>query len=241
MKNAISTTDGSIVLTSHEEHTKQCIIDELWCYNCAMTKQRLFSLEFTSIEEYLTLLEFAAKELNRFGSNVCFYLAAAVSDFYIPDDLMAQHKIQSSEGLHLDLQQVPKLLGKLTTEWAPMAYCVSFKLETDSNQLVSKATGAIQKYKVHLVVANLLQTRFDECKIIYAVNNIDNEKSTSESGLFQVDAIQKPPHLIHLEPLIVECVANHHKEYIQINGGIAPIHDELGTNFKERLKGKYFK
>jgi len=91
------------------------------------------------------------------------------------------------------------------------------------------------------VVANLLQTRFDECKIIYAVNNIDNEKSTSESGLFQVDAIQKPPHLIHLEPLIVECVANHHKEYIQINGGIAPIHDELGTNFKERLKGKYFK
>jgi len=35
-------------------------------------------------------------------------------------DQMEQHKIQSSEGLHLELQQVPKMLGKLTSEWAPM-------------------------------------------------------------------------------------------------------------------------
>eukprot|EP01035_Chromulina_nebulosa_P017763 gene17763-23363_t len=38
------------------------------------------------------------------------YLAAAVSDFYIPDNQMAIHKIQSSEGaLSLTLQPVPKI------------------------------------------------------------------------------------------------------------------------------------
>jgi len=32
------------------------------------------------------------------GSGVMFYLAAAVSDFYIPASEMPEHKIQSSEG-----------------------------------------------------------------------------------------------------------------------------------------------
>lgn len=32
------------------------------------------------------------------GSSVMFYLAAAVSDFYIPASEMPEHKIQSSEG-----------------------------------------------------------------------------------------------------------------------------------------------
>lgn len=32
------------------------------------------------------------------GSGVMFYLAAAVSDFYIPASEMSEHKIQSSEG-----------------------------------------------------------------------------------------------------------------------------------------------
>ena len=70
---------------------------------------------------------------------------------------MSEHKIQSSSGLTLVLSQVPKILGLLTNEWAPNAYLVSFKLETDANILVDKAVGAIQKYNVDLVVANLLQ------------------------------------------------------------------------------------
>ena len=40
------------------------------------------------------------------------YLAAAVSDFYIPISQMPDHKIQSSNGpLSLSLQLVPKMLG----------------------------------------------------------------------------------------------------------------------------------
>lgn len=80
---------------------------------------------------------------------------------------MVAHKIQSGDGgLDLHLKQVPKCLGKLTSEWAPNAFAVSFKLETDTAILRTKADGALAKYGVHLVVANLLQTRKDVCYLV---------------------------------------------------------------------------
>eukprot|EP00300_Choanocystis_sp_HF-7_P001228 c10991_g1_i2.p1 GENE.c10991_g1_i2~~c10991_g1_i2.p1 ORF type:complete len:136 (-),score=38.91 c10991_g1_i2:23-430(-) len=70
---------------------------------------------------------------------------------------MATDKIQSSQnGLALQLQNVPKILGLIKQEWAPNAMLVSFKLETNSNILLAKAAGAIHKYQVDLVVANRL-------------------------------------------------------------------------------------
>lgn len=38
------------------------------------------------------------------------------------------------------LMQVPKMLGALHRDWAPEAFLVSFKLETDDNILISKVT-----------------------------------------------------------------------------------------------------
>lgn len=75
------------------------------------------------------------------------FSAAAVSDFYIPYNEMAEHKIQSSEGdPHIALTNTPKMLYLVTREWASDAYNVSFKLETDIDLLVSKATSAICKW-----------------------------------------------------------------------------------------------
>lgn len=83
---------------------------------------------------------------------------------------MSVHKIQSDQGnLTLELQQVPKLLGRVTSQWAPHAFVVSFKLETDTNMLQKKAEAALEKYRVHLVVANLLQTRKD---VVYLVSRL---------------------------------------------------------------------
>ena len=59
------------------------------------------------------------------------------------------------------------MLGKLTKEWAPHAFHVSFKLETDMDLVVSKARAAIEKYGVHLVVANQLQTRKNVVYLVY--------------------------------------------------------------------------
>lgn len=82
---------------------------------------------------------------------------------------MLQHKIQSSGGdLVLQLNPVPKLLGTLTREWAPNAFCTSFKLETDDSLLERKAAGALHKYSVDLVIANMLQVMNDYSIKIYS-------------------------------------------------------------------------
>jgi phosphopantothenate-cysteine ligase len=41
--------------------------------------------------------------------------------------------------------------GRLRSEWAPRAYIISFKLETDAALLQSKAQKALQRYGVHAV------------------------------------------------------------------------------------------
>ncbi|XP_055724146.1 phosphopantothenate--cysteine ligase isoform X2 [Salvelinus fontinalis] len=58
----------------------------------------LLPVEFSTLSEYLHLLKAAAQALSPIGSNAMFYLAAAVSDFYIPASDMPEHKIQSSNG-----------------------------------------------------------------------------------------------------------------------------------------------
>ena len=70
---------------------------------------------------------------------------------------MYEHKIQSGDGLQMNLKQVPKMLLHLTNTWAKECYVVSFKLETDPDLVIQKSKVAIEKYSVHLVVANQLQ------------------------------------------------------------------------------------
>nr|CAG4648005.1 EOG090X085T [Moina brachiata]SVE93081.1 EOG090X085T [Moina brachiata] len=117
-------------------------------------------ISFNSLADYLWLLQAAAQELNILGPAALLYLAAAVSDFYIPLSEMPSHKIQSSSGpLSISLQLVPKMLRPLVTLWAPNAFIVSFKLETNGDLLESKAAEALKKYHHHVVIGNLLHTR----------------------------------------------------------------------------------
>lgn len=107
--------------------------------------------------DYLLILQAAARALAPFRQNACFFLAAAVSDFFVPPQEMQEHKIQSSAAVagqgkdrdaatfELRLKHVPKCLPLLRREWAPHAFVVSFKLETDPDMLLRKALGAIDK------------------------------------------------------------------------------------------------
>jgi phosphopantothenate-cysteine ligase len=128
-------------------------------------------IEFDSVTDYLLLLRGVASVVN--GPATMILLAAAVSDFYLPYADMAEHKIQSGsgaagaeEGLTLRLKPVPKALSALRHIWAPNAFIVSFKLETDPHLLLSKAAGAITKYGVHAVVANQLEQRYRQLHIV---------------------------------------------------------------------------
>lgn len=120
----------------------------------------LLPIEFSTLSEYLHLLKAAAQALSTIGAKAMFYLAAAVSDFYIPASEMPEHKIQSSNGpLQLSMKMVPKILSPLVKDWAPQAFVTSFKLETDSSILLDKARRALDTYRHQAVVANVLDSR----------------------------------------------------------------------------------
>lgn len=134
---------------------------------------------------------------------------------------MCEHKIQSSSGLTLELDQVPKVLGKLCKEWAPQSFIVSFKLETDETIVQSKAKGAIEKYGVHLVIANLLQTRRDVCFCVSpvichnpAVVEVPSDNSSSTAH-YHIATISRQATAKMIEPSLVEYVVNQHSSHYE--------------------------
>uniref|UniRef100_A0A8R1Y1W7 DNA/pantothenate metabolism flavoprotein C-terminal domain-containing protein n=1 Tax=Onchocerca volvulus TaxID=6282 RepID=A0A8R1Y1W7_ONCVO len=136
---------------------------------------RLLMISFVDVSVYLMTLELICLRLRSLNSALLIYLAAAVSDFYISEENLPEHKIPSNqEGLQLSLNIVPKILQKLVKDIVPQAFVVSFKLETDETILVSKARQALQKYGHQLVIGNILDTRKERVTFI---SNGDNAET----------------------------------------------------------------
>lgn len=184
------------VLAKQEYQEK--MLDVLRKYTTSKTSNTLLLLPFITISEYLWELKEIALLMRPLGSSGLFYLAAAVSDFFVPRERLAEHKIQSGElpptqaekrdgegksnpnsvhvgkKLVIDLDPVPKFLKSLVEGWAPEGMIVSFKLETDPSLLVSKAQAALRRYAHHLVIGNLLSTRKWEVVFIAQPNLEEN-------------------------------------------------------------------
>lgn len=225
---------------------KKELLVEVQKYKDAVSSNMLLLYSFDTVTDYLMLLEVASRELNSLGCASMFFLAAAVSDFYIPEEHMVTHKIQSvpietasvkidrvsdeeekedtsvssstdtlingskadddgrkNERFELKLHFVPKMLKLLTSEWARDAFIVSFKLETDEDVLFDKAMKAINKYHVHLVIANVLHTRKD------VVHVVSKDKCP-------LTTIRREEGNIFIEPAIVKYIACKHKEFIDM-------------------------
>lgn len=180
--------DGAVVI---EPEYQQQMSDVLAQYQKAKRENTLLLLPFTSVNEYLWYLREIAMLMQPLGSNSLFYLAAAVSDFFVPANRMVEHKIQSSEEFYdrlpngdsggpapaahmdgkklvIDLDPVPKFLKLLVDTWAPKAMIISFKLETDPSILSEKAQSSLKKYSHHLVIGNVLHTRKYEVLFVSA-------------------------------------------------------------------------
>ncbi|KAJ7634543.1 DNA/pantothenate metabolism flavoprotein [Roridomyces roridus] len=120
----------------------------------------LHTLEFVTVNDYLWLLRAVSQELSVLRRRAMYYLAAAVSDFFLPRQKMSEHKIQSGKGsLHIEMDQVPKVLKPMVEEWTRDGYIVSFKLETDDGLLIPKARAALERYGHQVVIGNELHTR----------------------------------------------------------------------------------
>lgn len=162
-------SDGNVIVKSEYQLKMRRVLQQ---YQTAKNERLLLLLPFTTVTEYLFELRGLATLLQPMGSRAMFYLAAAVSDFFIPRDRMEEHKIQSREQnatgqgqgqgkqLVINLDPVPKFLTTLVSQWAPRgSMIVSFKLETDPSLLVNKARQALERYRHDLVIGNLLTTR----------------------------------------------------------------------------------
>jgi hypothetical protein len=188
-------------------------------------RRSLLTVEFRSVDDYLDRLRLCSEALNMCGSLGLVYLAAAVSDFHVPEGCRSTHKIQSrdygidtsssggsvsaaadaaageeergsgpdggegggggardamrinSDGtLSLVLHPVPKAIPALRRLWCPEAFVASFKLETDPAILRAKSMLAMEKSGVHLVVGNVLSTRYERVFVMSRPREFDDEE-----------------------------------------------------------------
>ncbi|KAI9092601.1 putative phosphopantothenoylcysteine synthetase [Phlyctochytrium arcticum] len=147
---------GLIVNRQYSDHMREVLRK----YQRAKSQHLLLMETFVTVQDYLFMLRRFTIAMSVLKERAMYYLAAAVSDFFIPPSKMSTHKIQSAEGaLVLHLDQVPKIIAPLVGSWAHRGYIVSFKLETDPPLLVSKALRALERYKHQLVIGNILAER----------------------------------------------------------------------------------
>ena len=170
-------------------------------------------ISFTSLADYMWYLRLICERIGQFGPRALLYLAAAVSDFYIPASEMPEHKLQSSEGApKLQLQLVPKMLQPLVKYWVPKAYTISFKLETDPSLLEMKSKKALDRYNHQLVIANLLHDRKRRVTFIERTNSSENGGYTNKLVELSETEVEAG---IEVEEKIVSLLYDMHRKFLE--------------------------
>nr|CAG4651927.1 EOG090X085T [Triops cancriformis] len=183
LMSLFSTEDSSHVTI--QPWAQEKLVPYIKKYYSAVGERRLLLTPFVSLTDYLWLLKSSAEALQPLGKLALLYLAAAVSDFYIPNEEMPTHKIQSTSGcLSLTLQLVPKMLDPLVSLWAPQGYVISFKLETDISLLEDKAKVALEHYKHKLPRKNVF---FANCQTNILKNDIEINTTKQRAETSQVE------------------------------------------------------
>jgi phosphopantothenate-cysteine ligase len=184
--------------------------------HCVVENNLLHTVHFTTIDEYLFLLRTMALLLKPHGVQVLFYLAAAVSDFVVPEAQLPHHKIQSGSAgqLTLHLAKAPKVLQALVEHaWAPRAFICSFKLETDEALLIPKAKHALKTYGHQCVVANILERRSWQVVLVTdgEADRPEDPRREASEDLLELTEAQRAAHVEIEEALVARIVARHQR------------------------------
>ncbi|KAH9922882.1 phosphopantothenate-cysteine ligase [Amylocystis lapponica] len=190
------------------------LLGVLTAYKAVQRAGTLHTLTFVTVNDYLWLLRAVSQELSALRRAALYYLAAAVSDFFLPRQKMSEHKIQSGKGsLHIEMDQVPKILKPLVDEWTREGFIVSFKLETDDALLVPKARAALARYGHQVVIGNDLHHRKYQVVFVSPASARghagDGEQEFVESWL-RIDPVREPSREIE-QDIVAELVVRHQK------------------------------
>ncbi|RKF73012.1 Phosphopantothenate--cysteine ligase CAB2 [Golovinomyces cichoracearum] len=91
--------DGSVVAN---EGYREKMLKVLHKYHSAKKRNMLITLPYTTITDYLFMLRSISQLMRPLASSALLYLAAAVSDFFIPPERLPEHKIQSTSSVDRD-------------------------------------------------------------------------------------------------------------------------------------------
>jgi hypothetical protein len=170
----------------------------------ALEEGRILTVPFRSVEEYLAMLQLSANVLRDNQALAIFFLAAAVSDFFVPTSQRTEHKIQSgdmkNDGMTLKLSPVPKVIGLIRSSWSPDAFVCSFKLETDRDILRSKVWILCPSNLQAYMNDSSLQEKVQQ----WPMQEISKPKSSDADAL---------------EAMIMDHVVQAHFEYISASCG----------------------
>ena len=98
------------------------------------------------------------------------------------------------------LARVPKFLPAVKNFWCQKALVVGFKLETDEKLLLKKAKNSLDRSGHDVVVANLLQTRYKEVKMVFQDGSVETLEISEE--------------VKNIETVIVDCLKQYHTRHM---------------------------
>lgn len=91
--------DGAVGWRDGDAKGGKVVRDVLRKYRAAKDADMLLMIPFVTIGDYLHELRAISRLMGPLGPRGLLYLAAAVSDFFVPPERMAEHKIQSTDAV----------------------------------------------------------------------------------------------------------------------------------------------
>jgi phosphopantothenate-cysteine ligase len=195
-------SSGTVIVDPSQNDKVRQIIET---FNKVKRENLLLKITFLTLQEYLLLLRFACMELNQLKERALVFSSAAVSDFYLPPEKVANDKIQSSQGpLSLTFSVVPKMIKPLKEFWCPRAFVITFKLETIPSILPYKCKKHFSDYGVQMVIGNILNRHKHEVTI-FEPNQPPVEIRQSKEEIEKKEDIERD---------IVKFVVQRHVQYV---------------------------
>ncbi|NWH42117.1 PPCS ligase, partial [Chloropsis hardwickii] len=179
-------------------------------YQSATEAGALLAIEFTGLAEYLALLRAAARALAPLGTRGT---GGSRGEPGRRDGAVTgswgtgQERTEPPGGSPITMKMVPKMLSPLVRDWAPEAYVISFKLETDPQILLDKSRQALEKYRHQVVVANVLESR--RTSVIIVTRDSQTPLSLSDEEIAQG---------MEIEEKIVSYLQGQHTAFMERKG-----------------------
>lgn len=162
--------EGSVVA---KPEFSEKMLSVLRKYQTARSKNMLLTLPFVTIGDYLHELRAIARLMHSLGPDGLLYLAAAASDFFLPQDRMAEHKIQSTDA-------ADKIKKKSSPELKPTAGAEEEFDNFDSSPKVPRSKRLIVDLDpVPKFLKNLVDGWAPQCMIVSFKLETDPGKSLS--------------------------------------------------------------